>query len=275
MLQTREVEIQNNDRHNHRHNERHNDNENSQVLDIDIQETMSFFDTLLERISPPSSPFSNNFFPRNNKPVDRTKYKKHKNSISEANRDNIDDNKIDDNEKEQEQEDSVLQINNQSIKNYVYQEERCIICLDIFDENNNIFSDIKDLNTTKVCDCKYYVHKDCLNDWMYTNEKCLMCKSPFQTVETLQEKLNFYTELERSYLMQVKEDLDILRRADYNRLVHQYRNLSGPFDIKRANDGLCYIKICKNTTCIDIMRGTIISFIGLFIIFFTLVVLSS
>ena len=76
MIQTNETTIQDNNDH------QENANDENQVLNINIQHTMNFFDTLLQEITPPNSPFSNNFFSINNNrlsPFHRVKYKKHKN----------------------------------------------------------------------------------------------------------------------------------------------------------------------------------------------------
>lgn len=238
MIQTNETTIQNNNNNNHHRensneniNENENENENeNQVLNINIQHTMHFFDTLLQEITPPSSPFSNNFFPRTNNrlsPFHRVKYKKHKNielldkecldandndndnqrivvdtkQHAVINNDKKDDIKIsgldESNELHKSEADST-KISISSLKEYEESQPACIICLDIFDEEDTIFSNINDLYTTKKCNCKYYVHKNCLNTWIYDNEKCLMCKDPFQTIELIQDKLFFYEELEKN-----------------------------------------------------------------------------
>jgi len=294
MIQTNETTIQNNNNHhrensNENINENENENENqNQVLNINIQHTMHFFDTLLQEITPPSSPFSNNFFPRTNNrlsPFHRVKYKKHKNielldkeclddndndndnqrivvdtkQHAVINNDKNDDKKESNNDKKisgldesnvlHKSETDSTKISISPIKEYEESQPTCIICLDIFDEEDTIFSNINDLYTTKNCNCKYYVHKNCLNTWIYDNEKCLMCKDPFQTIELIQDKLIFYEELEKKYMTKIHGNIEEIHENDYRNLVSDYHTLSGPFNLINKKK-TCY----NNEECLDCMR---------------------
>lgn len=286
MIQTNETTIQNNNHHRENSNENINENENeneneNQVLNINIQHTMQFFDTLLQEITPPSSPFSNNFFPRTNNrlsPFHRVKYKKHKNielldkecldtndnekdnqrivvdtkQHAVINNDKKNDKKIsgldESNELHKSEADST-KISISSLKEYEESQPACIICLDIFDEEDTIFSNINDLYTTKKCNCKYYVHKNCLNIWIYDNEKCLMCKDPFQTIELIQDKLFFYEELEKKYMTKIHGNIEEFHKDDYRNLLLDYHTLSGPFNLTNKKNSCC-----NNEECLDCMR---------------------
>ena len=278
MIQTNETTIQDNNDH------QENANDENQVLNINIQHTMNFFDTLLQEITPPNSPFSNNFFSINNNrlsPFHRVKYKKHKNielldkekqEKQENNHEEIDVNEnkeIDeytethtDNEEKNTETNLIKKPSTPmygsnktiiSIKEYEENQPVCIICLDIFDDEDTIFSNIKDLYTTKKCNCKYYVHKNCLNNWIYDNEKCLMCKDPFQTIELMQDKLLFYEELEKKYMTKIHGNLEEIREEDYNNLVSDYHTLSGPFNYLSNTEKTC-CSIYNNRECLDCMR---------------------
>lgn len=292
MIQTNETTIQDINHHQENsienNNENNNENEN-QVLNINIQHTMNFFDTLLQEITPPNSPFSNNFFPRTNNrlsPFHRVKYKKHKNIELLDNYKEEDDNENDNeknnqhvvvdtpqnavinNDKNVDKKQSIddkktsglneinrpherylTNVSNSPIKEYEDNQPVCIICLDIFDEKDTIFSNIKDLHTTKKCNCKYYVHKNCLNNWIYENEKCLMCKDPFQTIELIQDKLIFYEELEKKYMTKIHGNIEEIHENDYRNLVSDYHTLSGPFNLTNKKK-----TCCNNEECMDCMR---------------------
>ena len=136
-----------------------------------------------------------------------------------------------------------------SLKEYEESQPTCIICLDIFDEEDAIFSNINDLYTTKKCNCKYYVHKNCLNTWIYDNEKCLMCKDPFQTIELIQDKLGFYEELEKKYMTKIHGNIEEFHKDDYRNLLLDYHTLSGPFNLTNKKK-----TCCNNEECLDCMR---------------------
>ena len=73
----------------------------------------------------------------------------------------------------------------------------CIICLDILDEKNNDCVLSGNLLQTS-CQCKYNIHKDCLNKWLLSrssdNISCLVCASDAIVITTPKEKCdrNFY-----------------------------------------------------------------------------------
>jgi len=73
----------------------------------------------------------------------------------------------------------------------------CIICLDILDEKNNDCVLSGNLLQT-TCQCKYNIHKDCLNKWLLSrssdNISCLVCASDAVVITTPKEKCdrNFY-----------------------------------------------------------------------------------
>lgn len=50
---------------------------------------------------------------------------------------------------------------------------QCIICLE---ETNHKCMD---------CVCKYYVHKQCLNQWLKQSRKCIICKTPIEPKHSL------------------------------------------------------------------------------------------
>ena len=294
MIQTNETTIQDNNDH------QENANDENQVLNINIQHTMNFFDTLLQEITPPNSPFSNNFFSINNNrlsPFHRVKYKKHKNielldkEKQENNHEEIEVNEnkeIDeytethtDNEEKNTETNLIKKPSTPmygsnktiiSIKEYEENQPVCIICLDIFDDEDTIFSNIKDLYTTKKCNCKYYVHKNCLNNWIYDNEKCLMCKDPFQTIELMQDKLLFYEELEKKYMTTIHGNLEEIREEDYNNLVSDYHTLTGPFNLSNKEKKCC--SIYNNRDCLDCMRHFCVCIIMFFLIISILIIIN-
>ena len=68
----------------------------------------------------------------------------------------------------------------------------CVICLDEY--HNNQICRLSETYLHKDCDCKYYLHKECMKDWinMHETNTCLMCKNEIKLKETCFKK---YTRL--------------------------------------------------------------------------------
>lgn len=69
-------------------------------------------------------------------------------------------------------------------------DKNCVICLEYYDNNNNIsilHSNLINAN----CECEYYIHKTCFSKWLKnrpTNEmNCLICSSNGKPVLTYQQ----------------------------------------------------------------------------------------
>ena len=63
--------------------------------------------------------------------------------------------------------------------------ELCIICL----ESNNIISIKKNYKKYNQCECNYYIHNDCLEQWKNIKNKCPICHSIFPEIrEEIEEE---------------------------------------------------------------------------------------
>ena len=64
----------------------------------------------------------------------------------------------------------------------------CVICLDELRDEE--ICKISEIYLQKECECKYYLHKECLKDWINMHEKnsCLMCKEGIILKETCSKK---------------------------------------------------------------------------------------
>lgn len=78
---------------------------------------------------------------------------------------------------------------NENINNIYENDNECTICLEKYvGENNNKTYDIDYLiknNYNKIikkCECNYYVHYDCLNEWFTRHKKCIICRKRMSVV---------------------------------------------------------------------------------------------
>lgn len=55
------------------------------------------------------------------------------------------------------------------------QEEECFICLQDLESNRTT---IRLKHCKKRCKCDGYIHESCLEDWLYINNSCPICRAP-------------------------------------------------------------------------------------------------
>ncbi len=58
------------------------------------------------------------------------------------------------------------------------EEEECFICLQDLESNRTTIR-LKHHNLYKKrCKCDGYIHESCLEDWLYINNSCPLCREP-------------------------------------------------------------------------------------------------
>ena len=93
-----------------------------------------------------------------------------------------------------------LSIFNHETVDHVEYLEPCIICFDNIDENGNVTINSSNLLITLNCNCKYSVHRTCLNHWLQTRPhqnmaiRCLVCGSEVERSRTVREQIYDYIE---------------------------------------------------------------------------------
>ena len=78
--------------------------------------------------------------------------------------------------------------------------ELCIICL----ESNNIISIKKNYEKYNQCECNYYIHNDCLEQWKNIKNKCPICHSIFLEIREEEEE-DQYQEYQECYYLKFLE----------------------------------------------------------------------
>ena len=76
--------------------------------------------------------------------------------------------------------------------------DECVICLTEYNEGE--ICKISESFLEKSCECKYYIHKECLQNWINMHDKnmCLMCKERVILKETCCKKYNRLIRLKRN-----------------------------------------------------------------------------
>jgi len=75
----------------------------------------------------------------------------------------------------------------------------CIICL----EPNDIIKIKKKYEKYNQCECNYYIHFDCLEQWKNIKNKCPICRSNFLEIQEEEEEYQEYQEYQECYYLNV------------------------------------------------------------------------
>ena len=79
--------------------------------------------------------------------------------------------------------------------------ELCIICL----ESNDIISIKKNYKKYNQCECNYYIHNDCLEQWKNIKNKCPICHSIFPEIQEEIEEEEQEEECQQCYYLKFLE----------------------------------------------------------------------
>tara|TARA_B100001093_G_C26572314_1_gene903478 strand:- start:91 stop:648 length:558 start_codon:yes stop_codon:yes gene_type:complete len=97
-----------------------------------------------------------------------------------------------------------------------YDTRSCIICLITqCDKNNN-----EDINLNCVCNtCRYYIHDSCFSKWYQNNNKCIICREPFDIESDNEEYENqrYLSPRSRAFLRIIEQPSFILFNNHYPR----------------------------------------------------------
>ena len=78
--------------------------------------------------------------------------------------------------------------------NTTYENNDCLICLEINDKSDNICIRIQNQIYSKECLCDGWVHEYCLDIWYVKNNKCPICLSSMNKTQVIESNIIVYEE---------------------------------------------------------------------------------